>query len=47
MTCNIKFDFVSKHNGEYWYYCTHCGAKDWFAYYDKPASDKPIGDCKK
>ena len=45
MTCNVIFDFHSPHNNEYWFKCTHCGARDWFAYYDKPESDRPIKNC--
>lgn len=28
-----KFDGCHPHNGEYWYHCTKCGAKDWIASY--------------
>jgi hypothetical protein len=45
MSCNIVFDFVSPHNNEHWYRCTTCGATDWFAYYGRPAHDKPIKGC--
>jgi len=44
--CNVAFDFLSPHNGEYWYKCTTCGAKDWFARYDLPSSNEPIKGCK-
>lgn len=46
MTCNIVFDYVDSHKSEYWYKCTHCGARDWFAHYGRPSLDKPIGECK-
>lgn len=23
--CNVEFDFLSPHNGEYWYKCSVCG----------------------
>ncbi len=47
MSCNIKFDYVSPHNNEHWYKCTTCGAKDWFAYYDKPKNNSPLTRCRK
>jgi hypothetical protein len=47
MSCNIIFDYISPHNNEYWYKCTTCGAKDWFAYYDKPKANSPFKDCHK
>jgi hypothetical protein len=47
MSCNVVFDFVSPHNGEYWYKCTTCGAQDWCAYYDKFERNEPLRDCKK
>ena len=45
MTCNIVFDYVDSHKSEYWYKCTHCGARDWFAHYGRPSLDKPIKGC--
>lgn len=44
MTCDVRFDFLSPHNGEYWYKCHTCGAREWFAYYDKP--DGKLRKCK-
>lgn len=46
MKCDVVYDFVSPHNGEYWYKCKTCGATDWFAYYDTPERDEPIRGCK-
>lgn len=43
--CNIVFDFISPHNGEYWYTCTECGASDWFNYAYKPAKSESINGC--
>ena len=47
MNCNIIFDYISAHNGEYWYRCTTCGASDWFAYYEKPAITSQLSTCRK
>jgi hypothetical protein len=46
-----KFDGLSRHNGEYWYKCTKCGASDWIASYGtqdqlmpkKCKPSKPLG----
>lgn len=44
--CNVVFDFVSPHNGEYWFKCTYCGATDWFAYYSQPKTRQySLRDC--
>lgn len=45
MSCNIIFDFVSPHNGEYWYKCTTCGASDWFGRNATVYADSPLRDC--
>jgi hypothetical protein len=44
--CNVVFDFLSPHNGEYWYVCKTCGTRDWCAYYDKFENDEPLRGCK-
>jgi hypothetical protein len=36
-------DGVSSHNGEYWYRCLKCGAKDWIASYGTEAQLRPSG----
>jgi len=46
MNCNLQFDFHSPHNNEYWYRCTTCGEKDWFAYYSKPKKTDALRSCK-
>jgi hypothetical protein len=46
MPCNVKFNFVSVHNGEYWYKCRTCGAREWFGRRDKPAYYSPLSGCK-
>lgn len=33
---NVVFDYLSPHNGEYWYKCTVCGAGDWVAHNSAP-----------
>lgn len=43
--CDIVFDFVSGHNGEYYYKCTVCGKYDWCSSYDKFEKNEPLGDC--
>lgn len=43
--CNVVFDGISKHNGEYWYKCTTCGKSDWCASYDKFEQNEPLKDC--
>ena len=43
--CNVVFDFLSNHNGEYWYRCLTCGRTDWCAYYDKFEPNEPLKDC--
>jgi len=45
LTCNIVFDYVDSHKSEYWYKCTHCSARDWFAHYGRPAVNTPIDGC--
>jgi hypothetical protein len=37
-------DGVSSHNGEYWYRCLKCGAKDWIASYGTEDQLRP-GTC--
>jgi hypothetical protein len=46
MSCNLEFDFLSPHNGEYWYECTTCGETDWFAYYNRPKKTDSLNTCK-
>lgn len=43
--CNVVFDGLSAHNGEYWYRCTTCGKTDWCAYYDEFEKNEPLKDC--
>ena len=43
--CNVAFDYLSEHNGEYWYKCTTCGKSDWFSRSVKPDPNQPIKGC--
>ena len=43
--CNVVFDHLSDHNGEYWYECTTCGKRDWFSRFVKPDPNQPIKGC--
>ena len=45
MPCRVTFDFVSDHNGEYWYKCDTCGAREWFGRSASPRSDHPLEGC--
>ena len=45
MKCDVVFDYISIHNGEYWYQCRTCGARDWFSYSSAPRNDAPIANC--
>jgi len=47
MSCNIVFDYISPHNGEYWYHCTTCGARDWFGRTTVVSATEPLGNCRK
>jgi hypothetical protein len=46
MPCHVTFDFLSDHNGEYWYKCDTCGARDWFGRSASPRSDNPLEGCQ-
>lgn len=44
--CDVVFDFLSPHNGEYWFKCKTCGASDWCGRHDKFEQHEPLKDCK-
>lgn len=44
--CDVVFDFLSQHNGMYWFKCKTCGASDWCGRHDKFEQHEPLKDCK-
>jgi hypothetical protein len=46
MSCNIVFDYLNEHNGEYWYKCTTCGAREWFGRHSKPYTNTKLTNCR-
>ena len=45
MNCNIVFDYIHPHNGEYWFKCSECGARDWYGRGVAPVQTLPIKGC--